>query len=294
MADKEKKYLFVLNPIAGGRRKEQVPDQIIQFCKETACLYRVFETTGKNDSEKLQKVFEEMSPDAVIAIGGDGTVNLVGNLLVNTSIPIGIIPLGSANGLAKDLGLPLQIDEAFGVISKFKPKAIDTLTINDRNCFHLSDFGFNARVCHRFAESLLRGRLSYLWYGFLEFFRYKYFPYTVETQLDRYEGRAFMMIITNANKFGTNVSINPLGKIDDGYFEISILKPFPRIISPYIFYHLMNDSIYRTPFYKIIRCRQAKIINKVHEFFHIDGEPVELGEEVRLEINPKALRVLLP
>lgn len=289
----DKKFLFVLNPIAGGKKKADIPARILDFCKDISCSYKIYETTGKNDEESIRTVISGFYPDAIIAIGGDGTINLVGNILVGTEIPLGIIPLGSSNGLARDLGLPLDIDEAFEVIQKFAPKAVDTLKINGRNCFHLSDFGFNARICHRFAESILRGRLSYLWYGLQEFFTFKSFDYQIETHIQHYEGKAFMMIITNANKLGTNLTVNPLGEIDDGWFEISILKPFPRIAAPYIFYHLVNDSIYRTPFYKIIRCKAATVHNKVKEFLHIDGEPIEMGDKIEVLINPKSLRILL-
>lgn len=289
-----KKFLFVLNPIAGGRNKQNVPQQILDFCKSSACLYRIYETTGKKDLEALRQIYDEMKPHAVIAIGGDGTVNLVGNLLVDKPTPLGIIPLGSANGLARDLGIPLSVNEAFDVICSDCPKLIDTLVINNRNCFHLSDFGFNARICHRFAESIMRGKLSYTWYGLQEFFQYKSFPYEIRTAQNVYKGEAFMMIITNANKFGTNISINPLGQIDDGWFEISILKPFPRILGPYIFFHLINNTIYKTPYYKVIRAQKATIINKLHECFHIDGEPMQPTEEISVEIKAKAISVLLP
>jgi diacylglycerol kinase (ATP) len=289
-----RKYLFVLNPIAGGRKKEEVPRQILEFCNQSSCLYRIYETTGKKDLESVKEIYDEIKPDAVIAIGGDGTVNLVGNLLSGTPTPLGIIPLGSANGLARDLGLPLTVPEAFQTIEKFKPGAIDTLSINGRNCFHLSDFGFNARICHRFAQSILRGKLSYAWYGLQEFFTYKSFPYEIHTAQNSYTGEAFMMILSNANKFGTNISINPLGEIDDGWFEISILKPFPRFLGPYIFFHLLNNTIYRTPYYKVIRAQKATIVNKLNECYHIDGEPMDLADTIEVVIMPKALNVLLP
>lgn len=290
----ERKFLFVINPIAGGRKKQEVPEQILHFCKQSSCLYRVYETNGKTDTENIQKICAEIQPDAVVAIGGDGTIHLVGNILINTSTPLGIIPLGSTNGLAKDLGIPLSIPQAFQVLRNFRAKTIDTLKIDHKNCFHISDFGFNARISHRFAASLLRGRISYLWYGLQEFFRYKSFPYEIETPEHHYQGSAFMIVVSNAHKFGSHVTINPLGKIDDGWFEISILKPFSRLMAPYIFYHLVRDQIYKTRYYKVIRCKKAVICNRVHEFFHIDGEPVTLGERIEVLINPSSLRVLLP
>lgn len=293
MEVKERKYLFVVNPIAGGRDKDKLPAQINKFCDVAQCNYRLFHTTGGDDLPKIKQIYDVFSPDAVIAIGGDGTVNLVGNLLLHTGVPMGIIPLGSGNGLAKDLGLPIDIVAAFNVIHRFEYKNIDTLSFNGKLCFHLCDLGFNARVVHKFAKSLMRGKFSYLWYGLQEFFTFKSFPYKIKSRIGDYEGHAFMMIISNANKFGTNVSINPLGEIDDGWFEVSIIKPFSKWAVPYIFYHLMRDTIYRTSYYKIIRSRKVLINNKSGEFSHIDGEPVETSENIVVEIVPNSLKVLL-
>ncbi|MFN3404489.1 MAG: diacylglycerol/lipid kinase family protein [Cytophagaceae bacterium] len=289
-----KNLLFVINPIAGGRNKEIITSEIKGCCREVQLFPHVYETTGKNDHQEILKQIEELRPDAVIAVGGDGTVNLVGNVLVGTDIPLGIIPAGSANGLAKDLNIPLDFDEAIDVITSYNPRAIDTLIVNGRNCFHLSDFGFNARVVKRFSESIRRGKLSYLWYGLLEFFTYHFFEYRIVAPNQEYAGRAFMMIITNANKFGTNIAINPLGTIDDGTFEISIIKPFPKILAPYILYHLLRNSITTTKYYRVFRCKQVTILNKHRESFHIDGEPIDLGTTIHVKINPGGLKVLLP
>lgn len=283
----------MVNPISGGRKKEEVPEQVDRFCNEAKCDFRLYKTTGKNDLERLKKLLDSFQPDAVVAIGGDGTVNLVGNLLVSSNTPLGIIPLGSGNGLAKDLGIPMDIDEAFDVIDRFESKFIDTLKVNEQICFHLCDLGFNARIVHRFAQSIFRGKISYLWYGLQEFFKYRSFPYQIKTRISNYEGKAFMMIISNANKFGTNVSINPLGEIDDGWFEISIIKPFPRLMVPYIFYHLWRDTIYKTPYYKIVRSRKVLVKNTLQEYFHIDGEPVSASDQIHVEILPHSLRVLM-
>lgn len=293
MQTKERKYIFVLNPIAGGRKKEKVPAQIDKFCDRAKCTFRIYKTTGRNDLDNLRKVFEVFVPDAVIAIGGDGTVNLVGNLLVYTDIPIGIIPLGSGNGLAKDLGLPLDIEAAFDLIHRFESRYIDSLNLNGINCFHLSDLGYNARIVHRFANGKLRGKISYFWYGVSEFLRFQSFPFELKTKIESYTGKAFMMIISNANKFGTNISINPLGEIDDGWFEISIFKPFHILRMPYIIFHLLNNTIHLTPFYKVVRARKALIRNGAEECMHIDGEPTSSSKEVHVEIMSRSLRVIM-
>jgi YegS/Rv2252/BmrU family lipid kinase len=286
--------LFVYNPISGGKKKIDIKQVIEDYCKANNIEARFFETTGNDDKESLRRDFIEIKPDGVIAIGGDGTVNLAGVMLVGTKTPLGIIPQGSANGLARDLNIPEDINEALALIRLFRVHPIDTIKINNRDAFHLSDFGFNARIVHRFSESFMRGKISYAYHGLLEFFSFKPFSYFIETPNFKYEGKAFMMIVTNSNQFGTSVMINPLGDIDDGYFEIVVLKPFSRFVAPYILYKLLKNSIHRTRYSKVIRCKTATIINHENESFHIDGEPVNLDERIEVKIVPRGLYVIRP
>jgi diacylglycerol kinase (ATP) len=289
-----KKLLFVINPIAGGRDKKELISQLQRFCIKEGFIYCFFYTTGEKDAEKLQDVFTTDRYDALVAVGGDGTINLTGKLIVGTNTPLGIIPHGSANGLAKGLGIPENTEGALKIISRFKASPIDTLKINGQDSFHLSDFGFNARIIRRFSESIVRGKVSYLWYGLIEFFTFKPFAYLIETPLLKYEGKAFMMVVTNNNQFGTDLIINPLGKTDDGYFEIVIIKPFSRWRSAHVMRKLVSNTIHRSRYSKLIRCREAVIYNRAKELFHIDGEPKELGEKIEIKIVPKGLYIFRP
>lgn len=291
-----KKLLFVHNPRAGGksRRKEDLPGVLEKFCIEHSFEFSLYQTTGTSDQAVIQKICQDYSPDAVIAVGGDGTINMVGEVLVNSNILLGIIPMGSANGLARDLNIPENLAEALGVIEEFHSHSIDSLKVNGSNCFHVSDFGFNARIVRRFSESIMRGKISYLWYGLLEFFFFEPFHYTIETEEQKLKGEAFMMTVTNGNRFGTNVNINPLGQIDDGYFEICIIKPFPKYRSLKILYRLFRNTIHKSKYSRIIRCKKAVIYNKENTSFHIDGEPAELVEKIEINIVPKGLRMIIP
>ena len=138
----EKKFLLITNPFAGGTNKTALRDKISKYFKDNNISIRSYETTGKKESDlaRIKEIFGEIRPDAIIAVGGDGTVSIAGDILIGTPIPLGIIPAGSANGLAKDLDIPMDIEESLNLIRLFKPKYIDTLKINGLNCFHLSDW----------------------------------------------------------------------------------------------------------------------------------------------------------
>ena len=290
----QKRLLFVLNPIAGGISKKSIKEQVITFCESNSIVAEFYETEGSHsDKVYLNMAIANNPPDAVIAIGGDGTVNEVGKALLYTKVPLGIIHGGSANGLATDLDIPAKPEEALQVIRKFTAKSIDILSINGHYCFHMSDIGFNARVCHRFAASALRGKAFYGWSALREFASFKPFSFEIETNYTVEAGEAFMMTITNSNKFGTNITINPFGVIDDGFFEIGIILPFPKILFLSIMKLLITGKIYESSYYKVFRCSEARIYNKNKELFHIDGEPVYLSDTLEIRMIPKSLRVLI-
>jgi diacylglycerol kinase (ATP) len=292
----EKKLLFVVNPGSGSKSKRQ--DQLIplikNFCSKNFHAHRIYETSGKDDQEKIRSLIAEYKPDTIAVAGGDGTVNMVSSLILNTAITLAIIPLGSANGLAKDLKIPADPAQALNLIKEGRMHAIDTLIINGQNCFHISDLGYNARIVRRFASSLMRGKFLYIWYGLMEFFTLKPFHYQLSHDGKKIEGNAFMMTITNANRFGTNVNINPLGENDDGYFEISIFKPFRKFKSLAILYRLLRHTIYKSKYNHVIHCRKATIDNIENASFHIDGEPVQLSESIQVKILSRALKVIVP
>ena len=286
--------LFVINPIAGDVDKEDLEEYIIDIFNQHRINYSNINTTGENDREEIKAKLSENNYDGVFAIGGDGTVSIVGSLLIGTTTPLGIVPLGSGNGLSKDLHIPQDIEDALELIHRHVIRNIDTVTINGMPSIHLSDLGFNALVVKRFCEGDTRGPGSYAWIAMQEYLGYESKHYRVETDSGVFEGQAFMVTIANANAFGTNANINPNGILNDGRFEICLIEPFPKAAGIGILYKLYTDSIDTSVYTKRFTCRKATIYNLDHEVMHIDGEPVDLGEVIKVEIKPKSLKVILP
>jgi diacylglycerol kinase (ATP) len=291
-----KKLLFVINQGSGRKTKKQDHrfDLINDFCKRNLFEFEIYNITGKADAAEIKKIIDDFNPASVVAIGGDGTVNLVAGLILNSTTSLGIIPIGSANGLARDLGIPLNVLQALEVIKNNHLHSIDTLLINGNNCIHISDFGYNAGIVRRFAGSSIRGKILYIWFGLVEFFTLKPFQYSLHYNGQQLEGDAFMIIVTNINRLGTNININPLGENDDGYFEINIFKPFHKLKSFAILYRLLNNTIYKSKYNLVIHCKEAHIDNLGNAPFHIDGDPVELSKMININILPKALKIIVP
>ncbi|NEM97887.1 diacylglycerol/lipid kinase family protein [Pontibacter burrus] len=286
--------LFVINPIAGDIDKSDLEEQVEAICREHNIKGHIYKTSGDDDAGHIRSLISEKKPDAVFAVGGDGTVNLVAALLIDQKIPLGIIPLGSGNGLSKDLNIPQDIEEALVLIHRHVVRNIDTLDINGHPSIHLSDLGFNALVVKRFSDGESRGPGAYAWIALQEYLSYEPKYYVIETDMERFEGEAFMVTIANANAFGSNAAINPNGILNDGRFEICLIERFPKAAGLGILYKLYTDSIDTSVYTRKLTCRTATIYNTDNEVMHIDGEPIDLGKEVRVTIKPRSLQVLLP
>lgn len=291
--EKIKRLLFVINPISGDIEKEGLEQEIVAICEAQEIKYTFYKTTGDRDKEAIRNQINTDAYDGVFAVGGDGTVNLVASVLIGTGVALGIIPLGSGNGLSKDLNIPQDTEDALRLLYVYSIRNIDTLDLNGKPSIHLSDLGFNALVVNKFCEGDTRGPGAYAWIAMQEYLNYEPKKYRIETDKEVFEGQAFMVTVANANSFGSNASINPNGILNDGQFEICLIEPFPRAASLGILYKLYTDSIDESVYTRKLICRAATIYNLDNEVMHIDGEPVALGKEVKVTIHPKSLKVIL-
>lgn len=289
-----KKLLFIINPISGDVDKSDLEAAVADYCQWLGIPYEIYKTSGEDDLAKLQKLLADYAPDAIFAAGGDGTVSLAARVVKNTDVPLGIIPVGSGNGLSKDVGIPQSIDEALELITHHSIKAIDTLELNGHPCFHISDLGFNALVVARYSEAESRGPQTYAFIALQEYIDYDCHQYRVETDQETYEGEAFMITITNSNAFGSNVKINPNGIIDDGIFEICLIESFPKMAAFKLMYNLYTETPEDSQFTRIMPCKSATIYNYTDTLAQIDGEVVELGKVIQVKQIPKSLRMVVP
>ncbi|WP_426491942.1 diacylglycerol/lipid kinase family protein [Hymenobacter sp. 102] len=288
--------LFVLNPISGDVDKSALEATIAAYCAERGRQAWFFHTTGHDDQTHLRYYLENHAVDAVFAAGGDGTVSLVAEVLCGGTRPLGIIPLGSGNGLSKDLGVPQSVEEALRLTWDYEVRVLDTLRVGGRFAAHLADLGFNALIVERFDQGAARGPGAYVRIATQEYAAYQPATYRIETDQETWEGPAFMLTIANANTFGSNVVINPNGQLDDGQFEICLIAPFPNTAAPGLLYRLYASEFDDSDYTRRLCCRHARISvpGTTEVLVQIDGEPCRLPTPVEVVIRPGSLRVLVP
>src|SRR5690554_5161942 len=286
----DKRLLLIINPISGSiQDKTETVAQIREILEEHQFQLRVWETTGEDDQEKIRELILENQYDAVLVGGGDGTVKMVAKVILDLEQRIGIIPLGSANGLATSLAIS-SLDEAIAAVTEGEEISMDAIRINGELSLHLSDFGFNASLIKKFEDGGERGMMSYFKSSLAQLFDIQ--PYRFEITLDNKTESisAKMLVIANGNKYGTGALINPMGKMDDGVFEIIALDPagFEDIIK--ISIALFRGNLNEMESVRIWNASKATVKNLDKADFQIDGELLGKVEEVTIEVSSTPIR----
>lgn len=278
--------LWVINPNAGSGDHDFIIKQIKKYHNDF-----LYETTGNSDDIRIKEILNERSPSMVICGGGDGTIKEVASLLKNSDVSLGILPLGSANGLAAELDISENINS---LIHSYKhgdyvQQPLDAIQINDQTCFHIADAGLNAKIVKGFENQNIRGFTGYA-LGAMEELNSEDLRFTVK--IDDQSIDTLMVIFANARKFGTGVTINPKGKIDDGVFEVGILKNInPLLVANLLF---KPDSLPDREWFEIKSYEEILLKFKSAVDLQIDGEYIGQTSKVYAKILPSYVNLMIP
>ena len=287
-----KEVLLIVNPIAGDTDKKRTVQAVREKLNEKAINLHLFSTTGENDIKKIQERIDENAIDHVIVAGGDGTINVVAEAVKDFNISIGIIPAGSANGLAENLQIPDELEKQIEVATGDRSIDMDILCLNDHICLHISDMGINAELIRNYEESSIRGKFGYLLQSIPTLIKSEYpFSFEIETGKEKISTEAVLLGIANARKYGTGANVNPIGKMDDGQFEILIFKKlsFTEILKT-----LRNETDLDSEVIEIYSAKEAVISCKKPVAFQIDGEFQGENSKVEVKILPEKLKMMVP
>ncbi len=288
------RIIFILNPIAGISKKENIPALIEQIVDQTKfeCEIRYTERAGHASVIAAEAVVEGF--DYVAAVGGDGTINEIGNELVNTDITLIIIPAGSGNGLAIKLSIPFLIRQALALINKGKVIAIDAPKANGRYFFSNSGMGYEGLIAHRFAETKKRGFVEYFRLGMKYYLDYEEKTYELSIDGVEQKEKLWAIEISNSGSLGYGIKSVAHSDIQDGLLDVLLVKKFPKwkmlIMFPVMALgfgkwskHITVNSVKRVE----IRC--AKM-----DYIQADGDPLEKGSILEASLENDKLKVMVP
>jgi diacylglycerol kinase (ATP) len=284
------KVLFIINQKAGTGYLPALEGVIMDACGKNHIGCTIEHTRSRGHATDLAR--EATGFDQVIAVGGDGTVNEVAQGLLNSQIPMGILPNGSGNGLARHLKIPMNIPKAMQYLLQSKPIAMDTFTLNGKLSLNVSGIGFDGHIANIFGQEKKRGLQGYAKHTFNEFFAFKEFKAQMTTHSDTLVKKAFVIAIANASQYGNNARIAPAASVCDEILHISILKKVPAYRMDFI-YSFFNGTIDTSSFCEILEAKNLHIKLDQPMAYHVDGEPCGTADEFDIKIQPRSLKMLV-
>lgn len=288
----QKTYLLVVNPISGDEDKAELIEVAKEFADSKNIALEVFETTGEDDEQKIIKLYKEFSFERIVVAGGDGTIKMVAEAFEGTDVIIGILPAGSANGLSVDLDLPDNLEENLKIAFENDAMEMDMVCINGKKSLHLADIGLNAELVKNYENSSIRGKLGYALQAITTLAeRNGPFSCKISANGKEIETEARMIVIANSQKYGTGVVINPDGKMDDGNFEIVILKNLDVVVFTKI---LAGNMPVESGDVEIISTQKATIETNRPVSFQVDGEYCEEVSHLDISILKNQMKVAIP
>lgn len=290
-----KNVLFIINKYAGAGFQPQVEGRILTACAKFDVECTIEFTTGPGHATDLAKEGSKKGFDIVVAVGGDGTLNEVARGLLNSSTPMGIIPKGSGNGLARHLGISMKMEKALEQLLTGKVVEMDTFRLNGKLSLNVSGIGFDGYIANLFAKKKRRGFWTYARLVTLHYLTFREFE--AELQLESHESKrysALMIAIANASQYGNNARVAPNASITNNSLQTAILKKVPAQRGFRFAYQMFTGKLKTGKDYSCMTMNNGTIRVGEPTAYHVDGEPCGYASEFKIEIFPHSLRMVTP
>ncbi len=284
------KVLFIINPISGTVKKNKLEEKIELYIDKSIEWEIIYTQAPKHATQITE---ENSSKFDIIAIaGGDGSINETFRGLINKSVALAVIPMGSGNGFARHLNIPLDIKGAIELINRGKIIKIDSVQINNEYFINVAGFGFDAYVAHLFANYGKRGFWSYVKIIFTKVFKYKPQNLNVEINGKNINSKDFIFSLANSSQYGNNARIAPKADLSDGLLDvvfqrkINIFNILPFLIK------IMTGNLSENKNYKIYKAQTLNIKSSKEIIAHIDGDPINFNKQVEVKILEKSIKIV--
>lgn len=289
----KKKILFIINPISGVGRQHVVEKLIDKRLDRNNFHYELSYTKASKHAIELSREGVKNNFDVIVAVGGDGSVNEVGRSLVGTNAALAILPCGSGNGTARYFNIPMNLSKAMNVINRMNTTTIDTFGANNETVINIAGIGYAAHIAYEFSKFKKRGFKNYLKIAVRDSMKYKSQHCKITIDGKEMERNAFIIDIANGSQWGNNAFIAPQAKNDDGLLDICVVNNFPFRMFPVMATRLFTKSVNASKYVETFTGKEISI-HQERNYAHIDGEPTEIGRELKIKINPLSLKVIVP
>jgi len=289
--------LVIFNPTAGWRRRARL-DRVLARLNELGASVTLYETTARGDAERAAREAPAGRYDVIVAAGGDGTINEVINGLMERGmagrhLPLGIIPLGTANVLAAELGLPASDEALARTIALGTTQPVKLGEVNGRRFVMMAGIGFDAHVVASVDTGMKRlvGKLAYVWETLRGFFRFRFRPYRLIVDGTPYDVAS--AVIANGHYYGGRFVCAPDARLSDPDLHVCLFKSVgPWAALRYTAWMVMG-RLHRLPDFEVVRARTVIVEGPADEPVQSDGD-VSTHLPLRAGISGDRLDMLVP
>jgi diacylglycerol kinase (ATP) len=288
----KRKALFIINPVSGGKKKDDVPGFIDKYLDKAIFESNIIFSNGVSHARTLAGGAANKY-DLVVAVGGDGTVNEIASGIKCSNTALGIIPYGSGNGLSRFLNIPMDAVKAIETLNSWNMETIDSATANGDWFFNMAGMGFDAHISEVFSHQKNRGFGTYIKSSLQEIANYKAEAYNIEIDGARYQRKAFMLSFANSSQFGNNAHISPNASVQDGLIDVCMIKPFPWYRFGELVLRAFTKTTDKFSYTEIIKGSHITVNRDKPGPMHLDGEPHTAISAVEINVVPSSLKVLV-
>lgn len=288
-----KKLLFIINKHAGTGFRETLEGRILDACAQHQVECTIECTSGRGHATDLAKAGIGLF-DAIIAVGGDGTVNETAQALVNSGMTMGILPKGSGNGLARHLHIPLKLEQALTNLFKGQEVVMDSFLINTKLSVNVSGFGFDGHIANLFDKNKKRGFWGYARLVLNEYLSFKEFSWELHEEGRHSTHLGFMVAIANSSQYGNNACIAPNASTTDSLLDLGIAKKIPFYRALPMGLRLFRQTLKNNDLYFSKKISDCRIVCPQPVPYHVDGEPCGFAQSFSIQVLPRSLKILVP
>ncbi len=287
-----KHLVFVINSRAGVRRNKVVQEAVEAGLDHKQYTYTIQYTQYARHGAELAAEAAKAGAYAVVAVGGDGSVNDIVTGLQGTATALAIIPAGSGNGMARTLKIPLDIHKAISVINRNNAIMMDIAFVNEQLFVSNAGVGFDALISKKFAKSRRRGLAIYSWLVTKYLWMYKSWDWDIEIDGNKIREQAFIVNVANGQQFGYNFRIAPLADCQDGLLDLVIIKKFPKVLGLSIAVRAMSGTLMKSPYVTHLRGKEITISHPKLKLMQTDGDAHECTSPLHFSIQHRSQKVI--
>jgi len=289
-----KHIVFIVNPKSGVERQKEIKEGITTHLDKEHYSYEILNTKYPKHGTILAKEAAQKGAYAVVAVGGDGSVNDVVQGLIGTDTLLAIIPKGSGNGMARTMAIPLDTNEAIKVINNGNICAMDVGFANGQPFISNAGVAFDALISKKFAKSEKRGLMVYSWLVTRYMWLYKCWNWRIVVDGKEIKTRAFIVNVANGQQFGYNFKIAPMADFTDGLLDVIVVKRFPKIFGGVLSARFVMGNIHKSPFVQHFKGKEIIVSNPLLNLMQTDGDAHPCENNIRFTVRKGAQKVIVP